>query len=200
MAKIPIKPIVKGIKEHGPRAWAFIKENGKDIAKVAGAVGSGVKLAYSMNKERKDNQNSPSKFHYRKARFNDYKSNILKSLDKKKRTELFQYKLEIEKFIEQINHEERNEFSVKKPLHSRRMNNWTSILIQIQDKIKTKDYHEYLKICNKLDYHSDYFDGFEGYVDKFKFLLNNRVPEPVYEYLKTQTDIDIEKIKKDFLM
>ena len=32
MAKVPIKPIVKGIKEHGPKAWAFIKENGKDIA------------------------------------------------------------------------------------------------------------------------------------------------------------------------
>lgn len=200
MAKVPIKPIFKVVKELGPKAWAFIKENRKDITTVAGVVGSGVKLAHNMNKERKENQSNPSKVHYRKARFNDYKSNILKSLDIKKRTELFQYKLEIEKFIEQITNEEHNEFSVKKPLHSRRMNNWNSILVQIQDKIKTKDYHEYLKICNRHDYHSDYFDGFERYVDKFKFLLNNGVPEPVYEYLVKQTNVDIEKIKMEFLI
>ncbi len=53
MAKIPIKPIVNGVKEHGPKAWTFIKENGKDIAKVAGIIGSGVKVAYSMNKKGK---------------------------------------------------------------------------------------------------------------------------------------------------
>ncbi|MDA1605200.1 hypothetical protein PDL06_03285 [Bacillus cereus group sp. TH208-1LC] len=200
MAKIPIKPIVNGVKEHGPKAWTFIKENGKDIAKVAGIIGSGVKVAYSMNKKREENQNNPSKVHYRKARYNDYKSNILKSLDIKKRAELFQYKLEVEKFIEQINNEENSELIVKKPLHSRRMNNWSSILIQIQDKIQAKDYHEYLKICNKSDYYSDYFEGFEGYVDKLKFLLNNEIPESVYEYLAKQTNIDIEKIRKDFII
>ena len=84
MAKVPIKPIFKVVKELGPKAWAFIKENRKDITTVAGVVGSGVKLAHNMNKERKENQSNPSKVHYRKARFNDYKSNILKSLDIKK--------------------------------------------------------------------------------------------------------------------
>ncbi|MGG2014031.1 hypothetical protein [Bacillus sp. S10(2024)] len=200
MAKIPIKPIVNNVKTHGPKVWTFIKENGKDIAKVAGVIGSGAKMVHSVNKKRKENQNTSSKVHYRKARFNEYKSNILKSLDVKKRAELFQYKLEVEKFIEQIKNEERKEIIVKKPLHSKRINTWSSILIQIHDTIQIKDYQEYLKVCNKSDYHSDYFEGFEGYVDKFKLLLNNGISEKVYEYLAKQTNIDIEKIKKDFVI
>ncbi|KXI73618.1 hypothetical protein ACS52_24520 [Bacillus cereus] len=200
MAKIPIRPIVNGVKTHGPKVWKFIKENGKDIAKVTGVIGSGVKVVHSMSKKRQENQNNPSKVHYRKARFNEYKSSILKALDIKKRVELFQYKLEIEKFIEQINNEENSELVIKKPIHSKRIDNWNDILIQIQHKIQVTDYHEYLKIYNKSDYHSYYFEGFEGYVDKFKSLLSNEKPEFLYEYLSNQTNKSIEEIKKDFLM
>lgn len=89
-------------------------------------------------------------------------------LDNKNRNELFQYILEVEQFIQQIKNEENKELGVRKPIHKNRIKNWNDILIQIKDKMDAKDYLEFIKIYNNPNYHSEYFQGFEGVAEKFK--------------------------------
>ncbi|KIL46717.1 hypothetical protein KP77_28440 [Jeotgalibacillus alimentarius] len=44
--------------------------------------------------------------------------------------------------------------------------------MQINNRIAVKDYEEYLKIYNKPDYVSNYFEGFNTQLDKYKKLIN----------------------------
>ncbi|MBX9996068.1 hypothetical protein [Priestia aryabhattai] len=197
MAKIPIKLLANGIKEHGPKVIKFTKENGKDVMKTVAVIGSSMGTINKITQKRKEK--NLNKVHYRKAKFNEYKTAILKDLDTKKRHELFHYTLEIKQFINQINNEETNTLAIKKSLHARREKNWIAILTQIQDKITIKDYEEYLKIYHSENYHSEYFLGFEGHVEEFKILLSNEKSERVYAYLAEQTNKSVREIKRDFI-
>ncbi|MDE0641581.1 hypothetical protein PWJ77_14045 [Bacillus sp. CNPSo 3703] len=199
MAKIPIKPIINTIKDHAPRAGKFIKENWKEVVTVverADAVGKRVNDYRKSKKAVKQNQ---GKMHFRKARYAHYKTKIMGELDNKKRRELFQYKLEVEQFIRQIKNEEDNELGVKKPIHSKRTKKWKEVLIQIIDKMKIKDYQEYLMLYNNPNYECNYFEGYEGEVEKFKRIINSDDYEELHNFIFSKTGKSKSEIEKDFL-
>lgn len=194
MSRIPIRPIIEGVKKYGPKTGKLIKENRKEIAAVLGAFG-----AIKKQREKKEESNkTEGKLHHRKVRYNHYKTKILTKLDSQNRDELFQYILEIEKFIQQIKNEENKEIGVKKPIHEKRIKNWNDILIQIQDKMSTKDYLEFIKIYNNPNYKSEYFNGFEGHLEKFKKLNNGEKYDDLFNYIADITSRNIDQIKKDF--
>jgi hypothetical protein len=196
MAKIPIKPIVDTVKTQGPKVGKFVKGNWKEISQVVALVSG--KKTNDFRKSKKETKQYQGKIHYRKNRYGQYKTEILRDLDNKKRNELFQAKLEIEQFIQQITDEGNKELVVKKPLHSKRIKNWSEILTQIEDKMATKDYQEYLMIYNTPDYQSSFFEGFEGQLEKFKNLIDGHNIDELYEYLLTRTKRSKEDINKDF--
>jgi hypothetical protein len=198
MAKIPIKPIVDTAKKHGPKVGKFVKENWKDIPQGVAILGTFGKKVSDFTENKKESKQYDAKIHYRKKRYLKYKNEILPELDNKKRHELFQARLEVEQFIQQIKNEENKELVVKKPLHSKRIKGWNEILIQINDKIEIKDYQEYLMIYNTTNYHSAYFEGFEGQVVKFKNLIDNANIDEIYNYLFETTKRSKEEIRRDF--
>jgi hypothetical protein len=120
------------------------------------------------------------------------------ALDSQNRNELFKYILEVEQFIQQIKNEENKELVVKKPIHIKRIKNWNDILIQIKDKMYTKDYIEFIKIYNNPNFHSEYFKGFEGLVENFKKLNNREKYDDLLKYIAEITNRSIEQIKRDF--
>jgi hypothetical protein len=195
VARIPIGPIIEGAKKVGK----FIKDHRKDIVAVGGAVGAGAQTIKELREKKKEEKNTGGKIHHRKERYNHYKTKILVGLDNKDRNKLFQYTLENENFIEQIKNEEKNEFGVKKPVHEKRIKNWNEILIQINDKMYTKDYHEFLKIYNNPNnYNGEYFRGFEGLVEKFKTLVNKGNYDEILKFISVNTNRSIDRVKKDF--
>jgi hypothetical protein len=148
--------------------------------------------------KKKESNKTEGKLHHRKGRYDHYKIKILMELDSQNRNELFQYILEVEQFIQQIKNEENKELGLKKPIHKNRIKNWNDILIQIKDKMYTKDYLEFIKIYNNPNYHSEYFKGFEGLVEKFKKLNNREKYDDLLKYIAEITNRSIEQIKKDF--
>lgn len=198
MAKIPIKPIVETVKTQGPKVGKFVKDNWKELSKAVAIVGTTGKKANDYRKSKKETEQYRGKTHYRKTRHGQYKTEILRDLENKKRNELFQAKLEVEQFIQQIKDEGNKELVVKKPLHFKRINNWNEILTQIEDKMAMKDYQEYLMIYNNPNYNSSYFEGFEGQLKKYKNLIDGQNTDELYEYLLTRTKRDKEDIKRDF--
>lgn len=200
MGKIPIKQIVDTVRTQGPKVGKFLKDNWKDVTKAVAVVGP---VGKKINDLRKDNNNSKQeqgKIHYRKGRYIHYKTQILSDLDNKKRSELFQHRLQVEQFIKQIKDEENKELFVKKPLYSKRINKWNEILRQIEDKMLIKDYQEYIMIFNNPNYQSVYFEGYEGHLEKFKNLIINQNIDKLYEFLISETKKNIEEIKRDFPM
>jgi hypothetical protein len=175
-----------------------VKEHGPAIAKGAAAMGSAGKIANDLRKKRKESKHDPARVHFRKTRFHQYKTVIMPNLPKLNRHDLFEAKLEVEQFIGQINEEEKKEAGVKKPLHSKRLSNWKEVLIQIEAKLAAKDYKEYLLIYNNPSYHSEYFTGYEGQLEKFRNILRKQDNEELYEFLFTHTKRSKEDIKVDF--
>ena len=199
MSKIPIKPIIELAKRHGPAMGKFVKKNWKEISQTVGVVGSVGKTANNLVNNRKEAKQENGKIHYRKTRFVEYKTETLGSIDSKNRAELFKHILEIKQFINQIEIEGNKELALKKPLHSKRINDWNSILVQIEDKIITRDYQEYLMIYNNPEYPSAYFEGYEGQITKFKELVNKGILEELYNFIQLTTGKNIDDIKRDFL-
>ena len=199
MANIPVKPIFKLAKQYGPTAGKYVLKNWKSIISAVPAAVKVKQSADGLISERKEFKQNQGKIHYRKTRFIDYKTKILKDLGKKNRKVLFDHILEVRQFIKQIENEEKKKLSVKKPLNSKRINNWKSILIQIEDKIETKDYQEYLMIFNNPNYQSIYFEGFEGQIIKFKEVVNKGDSKALNEFIFITTKKSIEEIKKDFI-
>ncbi|TYS17062.1 hypothetical protein FZC78_10575 [Rossellomorea vietnamensis] len=198
MAKLPIKPIIKLAKTHGPAAAKFVKKHGPAISQGAAFVGSAGKIAKDFRKNRKESEQYLEKNHPRKIRFHQYKTKIVPVLHNMNRLELFKGKLEVEDFIAQIKEEEQKEASVKKPLHTKRLKDWNDILIQMEAKIAARDYQEYIMIYNNPSYHSEYFTGYERQLEKFRNLVENQDNEELYGYLLTHTKRSKEEIKVDF--
>lgn len=193
MAKIPVK-LIDAAKNHGPQLGKFLKENWKETTAVVGTLSKATK--YIIDKK-ETNKNS-RKINYRKDHYSQYKTTILKELDNKKRSELFKYDQEIQKFIKQIQNEEKNDITFKKTLHSKRVNNWNKVLIQIKDKMDSKDYQEYLLIYNNPNYNSSYFEGFEGQIEKFKKIIENQNRDDLYNFISAKTGKNLTEIEKDF--
>jgi hypothetical protein len=196
MPRIPIGPIIEGVKKTGK----FIKNNHKEIVAAAGALGAGVEQIKKYREKKKESNKTGGKLHPRKERYNQYKTKILPELDNQYRNELFQYILEIEQFIQQIKNEKKKEIGVKMPIYENRIKNWNDILIQIKDKMSTKDYLEFIKIYNNPNYQSEYFKGFEGHVEKFKKFNNGEKYDDLLKYIAEITSKSIDQIKKDFLL
>ncbi|WP_282020156.1 hypothetical protein [Planomicrobium okeanokoites] len=185
---LPIKPLADFAIKHGPKAINFI--------------GSAYGAATGANKiveEHKKKKLEEGKLHYRKQRYIEYNQKILKNLDHCQRAELLKYKMEVSQFIQQIDSEAIQEMKTKKPLHNKRRKNWESILVQVDAKLKSKDYQEYLKIYNNNEYTSIYFEGFEGNVKTFKQLIEKKDSDEIIIFLVRQTDMSTTIIKNDFL-
>lgn len=195
MGRIPIGSIIEG----GKKVGKIIKENHKEITAVIGVLSAGGKVIKENTVKKKESNKTEGKLHHRKERHEHYTSKILMELDSQNRNELFQYILEVEQFIQQIKNEENKELGLKKPLHKNRIKNWNDILIQIKDKMYTKDYLEFIKIYNNPNYYSEYFKGFEGLVERFKKLNNREKHDDLLKYIEEITNMSIEQIKKDFL-
>jgi hypothetical protein len=192
MARIPVGPVIEGVKKAGK----FVNENKKEIGSIISIVGSVGGAAIKWKKE----SQTEGKLHPRHNSYLSYKSKILTELDSQNRNELFRYIDEIEQFIQQIRNEKNKEFGVKKPIHRKGINNWNDILTQIKDKMSTKDYLEFIMIYNNPNYQSGYFRGFEGYVEKFKKLNNVEDYDNLLKFIAEMTNRNIERIKKDFLL
>ncbi|USK84777.1 hypothetical protein [Peribacillus asahii] len=195
MGRIPIGSIIEG----GKKVGKIIKENHKEITAVIGVLSAGGKVIKENTVKKKESNKTEGKLHHRKERHEHYTSKILMELDSQNRNELFQYILEVEQFIQQIKNEENKELGLKKPLHKNRIKNWNDILIQIKDKMYTKDYLEFIKIYNNPNYYSEYFKGFEGLVERFKKLNNREKHDDLLKYIEEITNMSIEQTKKDFL-
>ena len=188
MMPVPVKNIANfGIK-HGPK---MIKHAGSALAAAVALK--------KIVEERNNKKIEEGGFHFRKQRYIEYNKKIMKSLEQCHRTELLKYKMEVTQFIEQIDTETTQDIKTKKSLHNKRRKNWESILVQIDAKLKSKDYQEYLKIYNNDEYTSVYFEGFEGYVKTFKKLIGKNNQDEIILFLFQQTDMSATLIKNDFL-
>lgn len=198
MSKIPIGQLIKGVKKYGPIAGEIIKNNRKEIIAALGVLGVGDAIKKRIEKKEDSSKTEGKNSHHRKRRYDHYKTKILNELDNQNRYELFQNILEVEQFIQQIKNEEKKEIGVKKPIHERRIKNWNDILIQIKDKMSTKDYLEFINIYNNPNYQSDYFKGFEGHVEKFKKLNKGKNSDDLLKYIAEITGMNIDQIEKHF--
>lgn len=198
MSKIPIKPIVEGLKKHAPKAGKFIKDNRKEIIAGLGALGVVDKLKNRIENNEERTKTEEKKIHPRKKRYNQYKYHLLPELDSKNRNELFNSILEIEDIIDQIKNEEKEELGIKKPLHEKRIKDWNDILTQVKSTLSRKDYLEFLKIYNNPNHQSDYFIGFERDVEQFKKINNAEKHDDLLKYIAEKTGRDTNQIRIDF--
>lgn len=194
MATLPLRQIGEAIKKYAPKAGKFAIKHWKEITVSVGTVGKSVEKYNKYRENRKENKQLP----YRKERNIYYKSQILRDLDNKNRNDLFQYKLEIEQFIQQIKGEEKDGIKFKKTILSHEIKDWNELLIAIEDKMYARDYLEYLKIYNDPNYISEYFKGFENLVQKFKKLIDTEQTEEFFNFIFLHTKRSIEQIRRDF--
>lgn len=166
-----------------------MKKYGPDIIAVVSTLSVGVKKYEEMKEG-----NLP----YRVERYNLYKTKILNELDNQNRNKLFQYKLEIEQFIQQIENEKKEVIFAKRPKHDKDIKKWNDILLQIKDKMSRKDYQEFINIYNNPNYQSEYFKGFECHVERFKKLNNGEKYDDLLKYIAEITSMNVNRIKEDF--
>lgn len=197
MAKIPVNLMVNIAKNHGPKAIKAIKDNKEIILGAAPIVGAGAAKVKKVYHDRKNT--SDTKEHYRKGRYSEYKNDILGNLSNQNRLQLVNYKDEVESFISQIEYEEKEEVVLKKPLHSKRRDDWKKILIQIEDKIRLMDYQEYLKLFNNPNYTSSYFEGYDRKLNAYKNLITEENIKEIHEFIFDQTGKSTEAIQRDFV-
>ncbi|WP_411334301.1 hypothetical protein ACK1LH_01530 [Metabacillus indicus] len=197
MAIIPVKPALDFLKKAAPPVANFVKNNWKEAAI---GVPSVLNEINKFNNSKGKSDKREIKLHHRKKQYVKYKVDILPKLNNMKRKELVNAKLEIEQFIQQIYKEEQEEFKAKKIVHSKRSSNWNKILIQIIDKIKSKDYQEYLLIYNNPDYKSEYFEGFDIIVKKFRNLISKSDTEELCQFIIKNTGKTDNEVKADFLL
>lgn len=197
MAKLPLNQIVNGAKKHGPEAIKFLKENKEFIAPLIPLINPVAEQLKKLHEKRKIAL--AEKEHHRKRSYSEYKNNILGNLSDQNRLQLVTYKNEVESFILQIENEEKEEVALKKPLHSKRRDDWKKILLQIEDKIKLMDYQEYLKLFNNPTYTSSYFEGHDRKLNFYKKLIIEDNMKEIHEFVFEQTGKSKEAIQKDFV-
>lgn len=200
MAKIPSKPVLDAIKKAAPPTAKFVTNHWEKIAATIPVAVKGVKEVNNFIDKKKNSSKKEQNIPYRKAIYKKFIEDILPELNNMKRKELMSAKLEVEKFIQQIHIEEDKEFRAKKMLHTKRISNWNHILIQITDKMKSRDYQEYILIYNNPNYLSEYFDGYDSIISKYKNILASSNNDEICEFIFENTDKTRQTINKDFLL
>lgn len=197
MAKIPVDFLVDVAKKHGPKTIKKLKDNKElitIIAPLAGAAAAQLKKIYDDKMI-----SAAEKEHHRKKRYSEYKNDILGNLPDQNRLQLVNYKDEVESFISQTENEEKEEVILKKPLHTKRSDDWKKILIQVEDKMRVMDYQEYLKLFNKPTYTSSYFEGYDRKLNAYKNLIAEENIKAIHEFIFEQTGKSTEAIQRDFV-
>ncbi|MGE6370840.1 hypothetical protein ACQKDB_17155 [Planococcus kocurii] len=197
MAKIPAKLIVDVAKNHGPKAIKLLNDNKAVILGAAPFIGTGVAKIKNLQADRK--KASAAREHYRKTRYSEYKNVILVKLSDLNKLQLVNYIDEVESFIAQIENEENEEFVLKKPLHSKRRDDWKKVLIQLEDKMSAMDYQEYRNLFNNPTYISSYFEGYDRKLSFYKKLISEDNIEDIHEFISANTKKSLEVIKRDFM-
>lgn len=193
MAKLPIQPLINA----GKVAVEYAKNN---PGKVKAAAFEGIEVVKKFKKDsaiseekRHEELISNGKIPYRKMKYLQYQRNVLPNLDTFSNIKLNSYKYEIEDFIKQIEREEKEQLIANKPLNTKRKKSWKQIHVQITDKIKTKNYEEFLKAYNDPSYTSDYFED--------KVIINMRSitsKDELYKFIHLYTEKNLKDIERDF--
>ncbi|MDN3451880.1 hypothetical protein QMA09_16945 [Planococcus sp. APC 3906] len=207
MAKIPVNSVVDTVKTYGPKVAKLAYEN-KEL--IVDAIPK-IELELRKIKERqaeKSKERQAKKLankvendndHFEKMDIKAYKKNTLSKLDNLNRIQLNKHKHEIETFISQIATEEKQALAIKKPLYAKKIKEWNSLLIQVENQIAVMDYHEYFNIYNNPAYESTYFKGSERKIQSFKQVLDEDSTEALFNFIHVQTNRDLANIEKDFL-
>lgn len=183
-----IKPII----DFGKVAVKYVKENPHKIAAAAPIIikeYSKFKEFREGKKVNKTDKNLP----YRKKQFSIYNNDILPNLNTFSYVQLISYRKEVEDFINQIAQEETDELVINKPIHSKRIKSWKKIFVQIDDKIRNRNYEELLKSYNSTSFESNYFDGkvindMRGIDDKSE----------LHRFIYRYTERNMKDIERDF--
>ena len=198
MSNKPVGQIIEGAKKYVPKVGKYIVDNHKALLSIASAVGLGKGINKIKEKKEESNKDKGKRMHYRKMRYKEYTNILLPELDFKIRNDLHQYTIEIERFIQQIKKEEEEGLGIKKTIHEKRIKEWNNILIQVKDKMATKDYLEYIKLYNNPAYESLYFKGLDAEINNFNKLNNCENHDNLLSYIAEKTNRGIEQVKKDF--
>ncbi|WP_283152638.1 hypothetical protein [Guptibacillus hwajinpoensis] len=193
MVKIPIKPIVDVAKRATPIVKEYVKKNPTTTISIIGGAGKAGKDFFDNKESRFEKKQTKGKVHYRKIQYLKYHNDILPNLDSYSYIQLNSFKQEVQTYMKQINHEEEKQLAINKPLHTKRITSWYQIKVQIEDKIKTKNYEELLKAYNTSSYESNYFDA--KVIDELRSIENN---EDVYKYVYLYTEMNMTDIERDF--
>lgn len=191
--KIPIKPILKTVKNVSPIVADYAKKNPKATIAVMTGAGKAGKELFRGKASRFEQKQSKGKVHYRKLQYLKYHNEILPNLDSYSYIQLNSFKQEVETYIKQIKKEEESQLGVNKPIHGRRIKSWQQIKIQIEDKIETKNYSELLEAYNNNSYSSKYFE--DKVIADMRELEN---PIEVCQYIYRYTKKDMKDIERDF--
>lgn len=197
MAKLPIKPVVKVVKEALPKVKDYVQKNPDGALKVvtgaAGAAGAFGKKILDSKQARFEQKKLKGKVHPRKLKYREFHNNILPNLDSFSYAQLNKYKHEVENYLKQINREENRELVLKQPIHSKRLKGWNIILEQLEDFIFAKNYEELLKAANNLEYVSPYFEP--KIIEKLRESKNESLISMVHGYTKKEK----RDIERDFI-
>lgn len=196
MAKIPIKPFADFAIKHGPKVVDQIAKNPHLIKPAIDKID---KVAQWQN-ERKEKKEAARTIPYLEQHYKLYNDEILPSLDTCQRSELLSYRLDVQKTLVQISADKAKDAKPKAVLHNKKSKKWEQVLSQIEGKLNTKDYEEYLKLYHNPESESAYFEGYEQNTAIFKKLLTENDSGKIREFLSNQTNMSIEDINRDFFL
>ena len=198
MAKIPVKLVYDAAKIHGPKVFKIANDNKEILAGAIPMIGAAAKKLKERQTDKKANKAENNSDQFREIRIAAYKKKDLSNLNNLSRIQLIKHKHEIESFITQITNEEKQALAIKKPLYAKKIKEWNSLRIQIENQIAVMDYHEYLNIHNNPAYESTYFEGSERRILNFKKVMDKDSTEALFNFIHVQTNRDLAIIEKDF--
>ena len=193
MSKIPTKPIIEAVKACAPKVGDFIKKNPKIAIDGLDRIVKTGKELLDTKENRFEKKQRNGKVPYREIQHRKYQNEILPKLDLYSYIKLISYKNEVESFIKQINQEEAEQLFIRKPLHSKHSKSWNQILIQIEDKIKNRNYEELLKAYYSPTYEGNYFDA--KVINDMRNIENKN---ELYKYIHRYTEKNMKDIEKYF--
>ncbi|MBO2535231.1 hypothetical protein [Rummeliibacillus suwonensis] len=187
MPKIPVKEIFKAVAPKVAKAAKdgtgdFIKKNPKVVIDGWNSIAKARKERFEKKQNHLQRQHSK------------YQNEILPKLDSYSYIQLTSYKREVESYIKQISQEE-EQLVIGKHLHSKRSKSksWKQILIHIEDKIKNRNYEEFLKAYNSPSYESNYLDA--KVINDMRNIENKN---ELYKYIHRYTEGNMKDIERDF--
>ena len=196
MAKIPIKPVANFAIKNGPIIAKIISENQHHIKDGIDKLST---FAESQ-KLRKEQKAVERTVPYLEQHYKLYNDTILPSMDTRQRSELLSFRLDVQKILEQFDTDKKKDAKPKAVLHNKKIKKWEQVLSQIEGKLNTKDYEEYLKVYHNPESESTYFQGYEQNMAIFKKRLAENDSDKIREFLCNQTNMDTQDINRDFCL